>query len=176
MPLDATPGGVAADSYLTVADADALAAARGLGRAATAWLAASNDDKEKALRQATTDIDTVASTAGLRYAFDQALVFPRVVDVDGLGAAYIVPNVRLATYEQAIYVLANSKLFDDAASRRARGLVSFSDDDASGTAAMRSDYGLIAPRAMAYLNTVRDTGRTTLRSVPIGSSYDRVLP
>lgn len=171
--LVATPGDPAANGYLTVAEADIIAGQQGLGRDEIAWLSADDGDKQKALIRASSEIDTFVGTSGTRYAIDQPLLFPRLLDVDAVGDPYIIPNVRMATYHQAVYVLANAKLMDDAAARRARGLVSFSDDDASGTAAMRVDYGLIAPRAAAYVKALGSVGLATLRSVPIGSSYTR---
>ena len=171
MALDATPGGLVSNSYLTVAGADAIAALLGLGEDSTAWLAADNADKEKALIRATTEIDSYFGSVGVRWSPDQALLFPRIADLDVLDAAYIVYDVELATYWQAVHVLRNADAIDRANARRARGLISFSDDDGSGSVvSVKPEFGLMSAQALAHLRKLR-TGRATLRSVPITSSY-----
>ena len=81
MTLDATVGGTSADSYLDVATADGLAAAD-IGRAATAWAAASTDSKERSLKRATREIDAYLRSSGIaRYSASQSLLYPRAVDV-----------------------------------------------------------------------------------------------
>lgn len=171
MPLIATPGAADANSYLTLAEADAIANARGLGRAASGWLSANDADKEKALIQATVDIDAYMATTAVRWSTTQSLVFPRYSDVDTVTHdPYIIMAIQNAAYEQAIHVLANADKMADAETRRARGLLSFSDDDASGSVA-RAGFGLMAQRAEAYLKSIIAGGRTTLKSVDIASSY-----
>ena len=56
MAIDATIAGASANSYLTVAAADALAASE-LGRDMKAWTAATTDEKEAALVRATEEVD-----------------------------------------------------------------------------------------------------------------------
>lgn len=184
MTLDATVAGATANSYLTVAAADALAAAD-LGRQATAWTAATTDQKERALKRATREIDQHFPTTGLwvRYDADQALLYPRPQDATGVPLVpYIHANVQLACYHQASYLVVNADLIDGAASRRARGLFSFSDSEGGGSVALDPTFGLLSPQAAADLAAVRAGGRGTLSSVPISSadSYDypstRVLP
>jgi hypothetical protein len=168
--LNATPGAADANSYLTVDEADAIANERGLGRAASAWLSADDATKEKALIRASSEIDAYMVTTATRWASDQALLFPRYADADAMNVPYIIPNVRMATFEQAAHVNANADKIDDADTRRARGLISFSDDDASGSVA-RSGFGLLSSRAEAYMKGILAAGRTTLKSVDIDSSY-----
>lgn len=186
MALDATVAGATANSYLTVAAADALAAAD-LGRQAAGWLAALTATKEAALQRATREIDGNFPISGLwvRYDADQALLFPRPQDATGAPLApYIHPNVEQATYHQAAYLVANASLIDDAAARRARGLFSFSDSEGGGSVALDPAFGLLAPQAMAFLTALRAGGKGTLSSVQIASadSYPygypstRVLP
>lgn len=169
----ATPGAADANSYLTLEEADEIATLRGLGPAATGWLDGTDADKEKALIRATSEIDAELGSVGIRYAADQALLLPRYTDkVD--GDPVIISSVRLATYEQAVYLLANAEVMDNANARRARGLISFSDDDGSGSVvAARPDFGTMSPQALMYLRQLRNLGRGNLRSVPIGSSYKR---
>ena len=76
MTLDATPAGEDADSYLTLADADALAGAD-LGPEATTWITADVGLKEAALRRAAREIDAYVATGWPPFDGDQALVFPR---------------------------------------------------------------------------------------------------
>jgi hypothetical protein len=177
MPLIAVPGSASANSYLSVAEADALAAALGLGRAATKWTAAASGLKEKALIRATSEIDAFIATAGSPWSSAQSLLFPRLVDfavVLGEATPFIIENVRKATYEQAVHLLLNADLIDDANTRRARGLIQFSDDDGSGSVvSVRPEFGLMSSQALAYLRPLRGLGRASLTSVPIASSYSR---
>jgi hypothetical protein len=72
---DASGVEAAGVSYLTVAEANALAARL---PALTWWAAATDDQKAAALAQATIDVDSVLRYQGRRYAADQVLEFPRV--------------------------------------------------------------------------------------------------
>lgn len=77
MALDSTPYGVSAESYLSVADADLLAAGLGL----TSWAAKTTQEKEIALRVGTKDIDLHRFHDPVRYQWNQALKFPRARDL-----------------------------------------------------------------------------------------------
>lgn len=153
MVLDATLAGAAANSYLTVAEADALAR-DDLGTTAERWLAASVPDREKALIRATREIDLfVADAGGMRYSATQALLFPRAVDVTGTPALpFLHRSIRAAAYSQAAYVLENAKRIDQAASRRARGFLRFDENDGpSGELALDPAFGLLAPHVEGLL-------------------------
>lgn len=172
--IDATVAGPLANAYITVVEADAFATGD-LGQDATAWLAATDDDKARAIIRATDDIRAYQTAVGAPYLATQALLYPRATDVVPVVLVpFLHPNVKRATYEQAKYVLANADTIDQAASRRARGLISFSDDDGSGTVvAVDSRWGLFSPRMISYLAAVPNViarGRT-LASVPYASSY-----
>ena len=65
-PVVATPGALDANSYITVAEADAIAAEIGLGPADEGWLDASEASKARALIRATTEIDAYVRTAGVQ--------------------------------------------------------------------------------------------------------------
>lgn len=173
MVLDATVGGSAANSYLTLAAANLLNLDR-LGPQAARWAAATDSDREKALIQATIDIDALVHV-GLPWDNDQALRFPRAVDINETGVTFIPPRIGRATYEQAAYLLSNAELLDKAASRRARGLYSFDEDGGpSGTLALDSQLGLIAPRAQALLTGFVATtaaGRGRIGSVRLRSRF-----
>ena len=178
MALDATVGGPAANSYLDVAAADLLNANR-LGESADRWADASTEDKEKALIQASADIDAHVYP-GVVWSSAQLLHFPRDVDVDGDDLPYIHGRIRQATYEQAIYLLHNIDLLEGAARRRARGLISFDDDDVSGSIVLDGKVGLLAPRAEGLLqNFIATTsggraGSVRMRSVLVHAAASTV--
>lgn len=172
MALDATVAGAAANSYLTLSDADAYAASDPVN--GDAWLAAADDVQERALKAATVDVGLYKRSVGLPYVATQALPYPRGIDVDSLDAPFLLADVRRATYEQAVYLIRNGKLIADAAARRARGLYSFSDDDGSATQALNPAMSLYAPKMMEYLDRIGAAARSfrTLVSVPMTSSYE----
>lgn len=76
MALDATPAGVDADSYLTVADADTLAGKIGLPN----WTGLTEGQKEEALRRSALEIDAHRFHSPDPYVEGQARCFPREVD------------------------------------------------------------------------------------------------
>lgn len=144
MVLDATVAGASANSYLTVAAADAFAASD-LGRNRDAWTTATADDKEAALIRATQEIDDEVGRVTAPLTETQVLLFPRLVDQVS-GAGFIPTRVGRAVYLQAAHLLRNSKVLDDAAAFRARGLSSFANPDGTGgTLADDENYGRLAP-------------------------------
>lgn len=165
MTVDATVAGLASNSYLDVAAADALAASD-LGRNAKAWNAATIEDKEAALIRATAEIDEYVGTVPIVYAAaylgrGQALLFPRSIDVYGLydvgpsGTPYIPVRLARATYLQAAHLLRNADLIDDAQSNRARGLVNFANPDGTGgTLSDKADFGRLNDRTVALIGDV----------------------
>lgn len=173
MPLDDTVAGPNANSYIDVVDADAFAAIDVVNGAA--WTAVTTEQKEDALQAASADVDLYKRSAGIRYSTLQALLFPRSVDVDATDLPYLLPDVRRATYEQAVYLVRNGQLIADAAKRRARALFNFSDDDGSGQPALNSSFGLFAPKMTEYLDRIGAAGRgpaRTIVSVPMTSSFE----
>lgn len=96
MALDATPGGVTADTYIDLADADAYFEGR---FGAEDWEGLSDPDKEKALRQATRHLDR-QSYRGVKASAVQALQFPRDIQDD----SEIPAAVREATCEEALWI------------------------------------------------------------------------
>lgn len=177
MAIDATPAGTAADSYLTVAEADTYAGNR-LGPEVDAWQAATLEEKEKALKQATTSIETWQRRAGgyaVVYSSTQLRLYPRDIDIVGTPAvAYLLPQVKEATFAQAAWLLRNVKNLADAASRLASGIFSQSDDDGSWTAAVDPTRGLFSPEMIVLLGAIPAAGRTggaPLVSVPMASSF-----
>lgn len=104
MPLDSTPGGASADSYCSVADADAYFGAR-LNTAA--WDAADVATKEKALKAATARLEQEAY-AGWRSGPPQRLAWPRHgIAIDGIMVdSFTIPApVVNATCEMALALL-----------------------------------------------------------------------
>lgn len=150
MVLDATVAGSSANSYLSVAAADAFADAD-IGRLKDAWAAATVETKEAALIRATDEIDAQIVRT-IPYASEQALLFPRLTD-QANSAPYLPTRLQKATYLQAIFLVENAKLLDDAAARRARGLVNFSNPDGtSGQVATSPGFGTLHPRVEAMLD------------------------
>lgn len=165
--LDATVAGAAANSYLTVAAADALAEAD-VGPEVDAWQAAGAEQRAKALLRATREVDAYLRTGWPRWAPGQRLRFPRAMD--GL----LVPEpIRLATYEQATYVLRNAATLDQAAVRRARGLTSVAEPNVSYTRPnAEAEEVVLSPAALHYLQGYRTTGtRKGIRSVRMAGGY-----
>ena len=132
MVLDATLAGASANSYLTVAEADAEALVE-LGKNAKAWNEATVEQREAALIQATEDIDYTVGRVSATYSPAQRLLFPRVTDlIVGTSTPELPRRIKSATFLQAAHLLRNADLMDDAASFRARGLSSFSNPDGTG--------------------------------------------
>lgn len=172
MVLDATVAGATADSYLTVAAADAFAAVR-LGPFAAKWRdpSTTTDNKEDALKQAASDIDAYVRVRS-RYSETQVLRFPRATDYTGTPpteTAIIPARIKEAQYEQAAYLLSVSELQDQAAERRARGLFSFNEENVSGSLAIDADFGRLAPRAEQLVRSIVTTRAAFTGSVPIRS-------
>jgi hypothetical protein len=153
MALDATVAGASANSYLTVAAADAFAASD-LGRNAKDWLAATSEDKEAALIRASEEIDGTVGRVESYAVLGQALLFPRLIDTELDGTTPKLPKtLQKATYLQAAYLIHNANLLDDAAARRARGLVNFSNPDGtSGQVATDASWGTLHPRVDRMLD------------------------
>lgn len=150
MAIDATVAGASANSYLTVADADVLAASE-LGRDMRAWASATVEEKEAALIRATDEIDADVGRVAYPATTTQALLFPRRFDVE--ASAYFIPaRLQRATILQAAFLLRNADVLDDAVAFRARGLSNFSNPDGtSGQLADDPGYGRMHPRAKALL-------------------------
>jgi hypothetical protein len=169
MTLDATVAGASADSYLTVADAAALAGAD-MGPEADLWLKATTTtaDKEKALKRATSEIDGYVRSGWPKYSTDQALTFPRSIDTAS-DVPFIPADIRRAAYHQAAYVLKNKSVIDRANARHARALSQYSEDGLSGSVDDDS-VNIISPRAMHYL---ADYGKAS-KSGPAAMSSARI--
>ncbi|MBA2439577.1 MAG: hypothetical protein H0V50_02755 [Thermoleophilaceae bacterium] len=173
MALDATTAGAAANSYLTVAEADALAA-DDLGRFAETWKTSPLDRKERALIRASREISARYGPT-VRFGSVQALAFPRSTDWTGLSTAkvaYLHVDLKRASYEQAIYLVTVADILDGAATRRAQGTFSASDDNGSYSLASDPQLGRIAPEALVALAALRGTARSsrTIRSVQLTSA------
>jgi len=150
MALDATVAGASADAYLTVADADAIAAAD-MGSEAERWLSSSTTvtQREIALKRATREIDDLPHS-GTAYSTTQALVYPLSDDLDVNGDPIIVKRVRHATYYQAAFVLSNAAVIDRANARRARDVSQASEPDMSYTLG-EGGRSIYSPRALQSL-------------------------
>ena len=105
MAIDTTPGSPTADSYVSLADADAYWAKRGN----EAWANSLIPDKETALVRATSYADAEYGWRGCRASSTQALDWPRydvVVDGYPLDGTTIPRQVQDAVCELALKALA----------------------------------------------------------------------
>jgi hypothetical protein len=167
--LVATPGDSAANSYLTLDQADVLAA-EDLGPASVSWLVASRNDRRAALKRATREIDAHLRTSGpARYSSTQSLLYPRAVDVTA-GVATIPRWITGATYAQAKHLLRNAAVLDAAQTRKARAMDSASEPNTSYAADMRASPTNLCDEAMGYLAGGK-AGAATITSVRIGTDY-----
>ena len=120
MSITAEDGtGVAgAESYVTVAYADAYFAARAHLTASTTWGAADTDNKEGALREATDYVDSVYGPfyRGQRAGYVQGLQWPRTnaLSDDGYALPDLPTELQKAVCELAVRAL-SSPLSSDAA-------------------------------------------------------------
>jgi hypothetical protein len=172
--LDTTVAGAAATSYLTLAEADAMAATD-LGRDVLVWSAATDAEKEAALVRAAIDLDVYKPGAETRHAATQGRRFPRSFDIDGVGLPFLPLRLKEATWAQAKHRLANADAFVEARSRRARGYSSFSGDDGSASMSLHPDLetvSLEAQRLMDDVLGIQDTslGQHRFRAVQMASA------
>ena len=172
MVLDATVAGAAAESYLSVADATALAT-NDYGPEREWWLGAGGEDQELALKRATAEIDDSLRTGWARYDSSQMLLFPREIDyVD--PDPYIPTRVLRATYFQAAFLLKNAKVIAGAGIRKARGMSNSSEPNMSYTQAQESEVMVLSPRALTALEGYRRSGgKRSVRSVHMAAGYGR---
>jgi hypothetical protein len=154
--------GAAGDAYLSVAEADTLAATL---PALAQWPAASSGDKAKALQLATIEIDVAMPYQGERYDTAQLLEFPRrdgarIIDWDSeANQAVVPPNVKLATLLQAEEVLTSGRL--DRLSKVHQGIVY---DQTAGMAESFKGGGEAGLRTMLSIRAYQIMRRYALRS------------
>ncbi|MGT2429251.1 DnaT-like ssDNA-binding protein [Cupriavidus basilensis] len=109
MAIDSTPGSPTADSYVSVAEADAY----WIKRSSAAWVAAATTLKESTLVRATSFVDAENAWKGVRRTSTQALSWPRYdVMVDGY---LLLPDVIPARVKDAVCELALKALAGDIA-------------------------------------------------------------
>lgn len=157
MAIDATLGGSAADSYVTLAAAETYFSAR---FGSDAWDAASEADQEKALKQAARHVDRF-SFLGRRNSPTQARAFPRGYpyndDPDKLSTALAIPQaIKDAQCEEALAILSSTATggIAERASLQAQGVRSYSTLGLSETFAPEStrlDEQPLCPQARALL-------------------------
>ena len=105
MPFDATAGAATANSYASVAEADAYLAVRG---DTSTWTALTTGEKEAKLQWAALYLDTL-TFKGTRSTSTQALQWPRigVWDRDGFEVDGIPQALKNAQAEMAFQLIAN---------------------------------------------------------------------
>jgi len=164
--LIATPGAADANSYLTVAAADALRD-QDFGPEADAWLKTDATDKEAILQRATREVDGYMRSG---YPETSApLLFPRGVDVDDDGEPYLPRAVVLATYQQAIFLAKNATVLAAANTRRARNVQSASEPDVSYTQGSGNATPILSDQARLHADRMRATvrGIASVKLVPV---------
>jgi hypothetical protein len=175
MVLDATVGGASANSYLTVADADALAAAD-MGPEADRWAEAGTTvaSREIALQRATREIDDYVRPGFPRHSATQALRFPRAnADVDSDGDPFIPADIRHACYLQAAFILSNAAAIDRASARHARNQAQYSEPGTSGTEGQdsSSSWSLRALQALSAYAKASRTASGGMTSTRVASGF-----
>lgn len=125
MALDATAGGANADSYCTVAEADAYQATH---LYASVWTTATTANKEKALKWATRLLDEQVDWEGSVSTLGQALRWPRSEVTDRDGRAWF-NNTTIPTFlKNATAELARHLLAGDRTQERSVGIQSVTAD------------------------------------------------
>jgi hypothetical protein len=167
MPLDYTVDGSAADSYVSLAEADGFAASD-IGRFAKAYADAPIETKEAALRRAAREIDAYVgiSPDEAYYYGVQARAFPRVRDIDYVTSLPEIPTrVKFAQYLQAAYLCAVADQIDEAAARRAKGFSNYVNPDGTGgSLSGDKDFGRFHPDFIGSLGSF-DEGATVGRII-----------
>lgn len=168
-----TPGGATDNAYVTLAQANTHFA---LGLRNDTWLAWDAEDRERAIIQATAEIENQGGTR--RYLLsparenfpagpydagntngvaNQALHFPRTQDattISGVVTKQIPPGIKAAVCEQAYWLLERRDAPDlvDRAAMRSQGVTSVSIDGHSESYAATAEVPAgIAPLAWAQL-------------------------
>lgn len=148
-------GAAGADSYVSLAEANAYFTAR----SNATWDAADDEVKEAALRAATQYVDTIVRYKGVRLSASQDLEWPRsgVTDWSGYEVAGVPSRVKQATSELALRALSEDLYVDldrgGAISSESVGPISVSyRGDAPVGKTFRSAMQLLAP----YVRAVDD--------------------
>lgn len=176
MALIATPGSASADSYLTVAEADAIAADWLEDSETRAWLATTTtqDAREDALRTATSMIDAALRTRFPRYLVGQSLVYPASHHLDADSQPYLLPQLRQGVAAQARYLLANADVLSAARTRQARGQVQHNETTTSateGASVVISDLARQLLVGLVITDRNRGVGSLSMSAGRIGVGY-----
>lgn len=104
--INATPGSVSANSYVTTSEADSYFDTR---LYSSVWSTALSGDQESSLISSTRQLDEEYIWNGTQTYEDQALGWPRTGAYNcenlAISGTVIPPEIKNATYEQAIYLL-----------------------------------------------------------------------
>lgn len=186
MALDITLAGSTSDSYDTVTNADTYFASHWDASKVAAWAALSSGQKEGAMRQAAMIIETlnfwqdsaeatVTYDSNLRkclitpYETNQALSFPRNIDINSSNVAFIPTDVKQAQFEQAIFLV--SSMNESVVQSRARGLIAESVQAGSVSVSQSFESGgnqdttsmMVSPIALMLLKKYIVKARRTVR-------------
>jgi hypothetical protein len=152
-----------ADSYASVAAADAYFLARGNAT----WAAALTADKESALVRATQSLDGRCSWRGVRLTSAQGLRWPRAlaIDDDGYSLDGVPLRLRYATIEAAVVELGKPGALTTALARGGqirREKVGEIEIEYSGGAPVKTAY----PAVDGYLSALVESGGLKVQRVP----------
>lgn len=166
MALDTTLHGETADSYVTLAEADAYFADHYVLAKSTAWSTFSDAQKEMLLKRSCQVIETLPleDTVYWRRDSTQALTFPRNADYHEDGSYYVRQEVMDAQCEQAIYL---STLDEGALADQIQG-VKYQEVGAGGGIIFQATYkglgSVVAPMALALMGPLLRRSSRLLRA------------
>lgn len=165
LTLVATAGASTANTYVTLDDAEDIVLEY-LSHITSGWSAATDDNKNIALVQATKDIDSLGFHGSKYYTeWDesdddyQALQFPRAEDTTDEDSLYIPAKVEHATVLQACYLLRSGAAAQVSSDAITSGIVSRGTGRYSETISSHQ-FRKVCPEASALL---RKWLRTTVR-------------
>lgn len=183
MPLDTTPGAATANSYATLAEFNAYAAAR---LPALSWFTTATDpQKEAALMAAARELDACFAWTGTAVDDVQALTWPRsgMLTRNGFaiatsGAASITQPLKDAQCELALQLGASDRLGDNDPLRKGitslkAGSVALTFSDVQGQQQTREAADVAIRRLQSDLNYASNVVPDEVRRLLVPSWYEQ---
>lgn len=163
--LVTTPGASNANSYCSMAEADAYHETH---LYATAWTEEGDDEKKKAaLIWATRLLDEQVSWHGFASTSEQALSWPRSAVLDRTGRAYIALDVIPTWLKNATAELARQLLIADRTKERSFGLKSVTADTVSVEFDKMDQKPFLPPSVSSMVNIYGDVQGPGKMTVPL---------
>lgn len=180
MALVETPGSASADTYATLAEFEAYAAAR---LPAVTWFGAATDaQKEAALKAAARELDACFVWTGTAVDDVQALTWPRsgMLTRNGFDVptTTIPVDLKNAQCEMALQLGASDRLGDNDALKKGitsikAGSVALTFSDVQGQASTYESAGVAVRRKQSDLNYVSDVVPDEVRRLLVPSWYEQ---